>query len=159
MHLIDPERFAAVVDGPSAGTIGVRQRIALGQEIPFLIQRTKRFIPDFMIEQHELAEIRSGGVVDIHLPPAVDFGRRASFSERVHIFGAPGFHDERSEKTQDRQFTIVAVRVKLPHALLHLRMDIPLEFLRLAWGDNGLGIRCRGRSSSTADDHAGGLDK
>src|SRR5262249_30569703 len=65
---IDPEWLATVIDRTTARTIGVRQRITLREKVTFLIQRTERFITDFVIEEHELAEVGSSSIVDVHLP-------------------------------------------------------------------------------------------
>ena len=59
VHLIDTERLAAIVQRPAARTIGIRQRIALRQEVAFFIQRTERFVADLVIEEDELAEVRA----------------------------------------------------------------------------------------------------
>ncbi|TKS57928.1 MAG: hypothetical protein EWM72_03352 [Nitrospira sp.] len=159
MHLIDAERLAAIIDRPATRTVGVGQRIALREEVALLIQRTEGFIADLVIEQHELAEVRSGPVIDIHLPAALGFRRRTSTSERIHVLRTLRFHDKGAEETHHGQFTVMAVGMELPNALLHLRMDVPLELLRPAGSHDGLRIRRQGRFAGRAHDHAGGADE
>ena len=59
MHLIDPERLAAIVDRTTTRTIGIRQRVTLREKIALLVQWSERFVSDLMIEEHKLTEIRS----------------------------------------------------------------------------------------------------
>ena len=158
MHLIDTERLAAIVDRTASRTIGIRQRIALGQEVALLVQGAEGFVADFVIEQHELAEVRSGPVIDVHLPAARDLLVRAC-PQRIDVARSLRFHDERAEEAQHGQLTVMAVRMELPHTLLHLRMDVPLELLRLARSHDGLGVRRQGRLAGRAHDHAGGADE
>ena len=107
MHLIDAERLAAIVDRTATRTIGVGQWIALRQEVTLLVQRPEGFVADLVIEQHELAEVRSGPVVDHDLPSAVRIGRGAR-SERIEVLGTLRFDDEGAEEAQHRQLAIMA---------------------------------------------------
>src|SRR5690242_8168487 len=130
MHLIDPERLTAIVDRTASRTIGISQRIALGEEVTLLIQGTEGFVADLVIEQDELAEVRSGPVIDVHLPTGLHLSVRAA-SERIQIFRSLRLDDKPAEETKHRQFAVVAIRVELPHTFLHVRMDVPFEFLCL----------------------------
>ncbi len=158
VHLIDPERLAAIVDRTATRPVGVSQRIALRQEVALLVQRTEGFVADLVIEQHELAEVRSGPVIDVHLPTGLHFLVGAC-AQRVQVPGTLRLDDKRAEETQYRQFPVVAVGVELPHPFLHVRMDVPFKFLRLARRHDGFRIRGRGRLAGRAHDHAGGLDE
>ena len=158
VHFTDAERLAAIVQRTTARTIGIGQRIALRQEVALLVQGAEGFVADLVIENHELTEVRSGPVVDHHLPAALGFRRRTG-AQRIEILGPLRFDDKRAEETQDGQFTVMAVGVELPDPFLHLRMDVPLKFLRLARGHDGLRIRRRGRFAGRTHDHAGGADE
>src|SRR5207237_8933033 len=70
VHRIDAERLAAIVQRAATGTIGIGQGVSLGKEVALLVDRAKRLITDFMIDNHELPEIRAGAVLDDRLPPA-----------------------------------------------------------------------------------------
>src|SRR4029079_1725984 len=96
VHLIDPERLAAIVQRTATRTIGVRQRITLRQEVTFFVQRTERFVADLVIEQDELAEIRASPVIDIDLPPALHFPVWTA-AQGVNILRALRFHHEGAE--------------------------------------------------------------
>src|SRR6476659_7156807 len=116
MHIINAERLAAIVDGAAAGTIRVGERIALRQEVALLIQRTKRFVADFMIDQHELAKVGASAVLDDRLPAAR--GRRSiARTQRLQVARAARFDDERAKKSHDRQLPIVAEGMELTDAL------------------------------------------
>ena len=159
MHLVDAERLAAIIDRAATRTIGVGQRIALREKVALLIQRTEGFIADFVIEQHELTEVRSGRVIDIDLPAGLDFRRRASTSKRIHVLRTPRLHDKGAEETHHGQLTVMAVGMELPNALLHLRMDVPLKLLRLAGSHDGFRIRRQGRFAGRTHDHTGRADE
>src|SRR5262245_43857058 len=156
MHLIDPEWLATVIDRTTTRTIGVRQRITLREKITFLIQRTERFITDFVIEEHELAEVGSSSIVDVHLPTTLHFLVGAT-TQRVEILRPFRLHNKGAKEAHYGQFTVMAVRVKLPYAFLHVGMDIPLELLRLARRHDRVGIGGRRRLARRTDDHAGSL--
>ncbi len=158
VHLVDAEGLAAIVDRAAARAVGVGQRIALRQEVALLVQRTEGFVADFVIEQHEFAEVRSGPVVDVDLPARLDFLVGAA-ADRIDVLGSLRLHDEGAEEAQHRQLAVMAVGVELPHAFLHVRMDVPLELLRLAGRHDGIRIRRRGRFAGRAHDRAGGLDE
>src|SRR5215467_9927568 len=158
MHLIDPEWLATVIDRTTTRTIGVRQRITLREKITFLIQRTERFITDFVIEEHELAEVGSSSIVDVHLPTTPHFLVGAT-TQRVEILRPFWLHDKSAEETHYGQFTVMAVRVELPYAFLHVRMDVPFKFLRLAGRHDRFWIGGRRRLARCTDDHAGGLNE
>ena len=131
MHLIDAERLTAIVQRSTARTIGIRQRVALRQEVALLVQWTEGFVADFVIKQHELAEVRSRPVIDVDLPTALHFlVRPAAYG--VEVLRALRLDDEGPEETQDGQLAVMAPRVELTHTFLHVRMDIPLEILDFA---------------------------
>src|SRR5581483_10975595 len=130
VHIIDAERFAAIIQRAAAWTVGIGQRIALGKELALLIDRAECLITDFMVDQHELPEIRTGAVSDDRLPPA---GLRSGIAttDRLEILGALWLDHERAEQPHDSELAVVAVAVELPATLLGARMDVPLEFLGL----------------------------
>ena len=167
VHVVDAERFAAIVQRTRSRTIGVRQRIALRQEVAVLVHRTKRFIAHLMINQHELAKIRARAVLDHRLPPAAVFRSRPR-SQRIIVFRPARLDDEHPEQPHDRQFPVIAVRVELPAALLGVRMDVPFHFDGLSdailftifgrAGRHRIGIR-RGRGlPGLTHDHVGPVD-
>src|SRR5262245_34484691 len=98
MHLIDAERLTAIVDRTAARTIGIRQRVTLGQEVPLLIQRTEGFVADLVIEQDELAEVRSGPIIDVHLPARFHLSIWTA-PERIQVLRSFRFDDKPSEET------------------------------------------------------------
>src|SRR5574341_2605733 len=53
----------------------------------------------------------------------------------------------------------MAVGVELPNSFLHVWMDVPLEFLRLARRDDGIRVSRRGWFAGRAHDHAGSADE
>ena len=59
VHLVDPERLAAVIDRTASRTIRIGQWITLWQEVALLVQGTECFIADLVIEEHELPEVWS----------------------------------------------------------------------------------------------------
>ena len=126
VHVVDAERFAAIVQGPRARTIGVRQRVALRQEVAVLVHRTKRLVTHFMVNQHELAEIRARAVLDHRLPPASVL-RGGPRSQRIVVLRPARLDDEHPEQAHDRQFPVITVRMELPSALLGVRMDVPFH--------------------------------
>src|SRR5262245_47542779 len=93
VHIVNAERLAAVVDRAASWTIRVGQRIALRKEVALLVEGAERFVSDFMVEQHELAEIRTGAVLDHDLPTA-GCRCRVPGSERFPIARPPGLDHE-----------------------------------------------------------------
>src|SRR5262245_66276086 len=53
----------------------------------------------------------------------------------------------------------MAIGMELSHTFLHMRMDVPFEFLRFAWRYERIGVRGRRRLAGGAHNHAGGLDE
>ena len=68
MHIINAERFTAIINGSGTWTIRIRQRIPLGQEISMLIDWTESFVSDLMIDENKFPEIRSVSIINHHLP-------------------------------------------------------------------------------------------
>ena len=85
LHVVDAERLAAVIQRAGHRPIDVGQRIALRNEVAFLVHRTERFIPHFMIENTNSRKSRPGAVLDDGLPSAVH-RRRLAGSQRIEIF-------------------------------------------------------------------------
>ena len=126
VHVVDAERFAAIVQRSRPRTIGVRQRVALRQEVAVLVHRTKRFITHLMINQHEFAKIRTRAVLDHRLPPASVLRGRPR-SQRIVVLRPARLDDKHPEQPHDRQFPVITIRMELPSALLGLRMDVPFH--------------------------------
>ncbi len=158
VHLVDAEGLAAIVQRAPARPIGIGQGIALRQEVALLVQRAEGLVPDLVIEDHVLAEVRSGPVVDHHLPAAPRFGRRAR-ADRVEILRPLRLDDKGPEETQHRQLAVMTEGVELAHPLLHVRMDVPFKFLRLARLHDGIRIGRGRRLAGRAHHHAGGLNE
>src|SRR5574341_1494438 len=70
MHCVCAERLSAIVDRAATRTIGIGERIALRQEVTLFIDWAERFVAHFMIDQHELTEVRTGPVLNDRLPAA-----------------------------------------------------------------------------------------
>ena len=157
MHVIDAERLAAIVDRAATGTVCIGQGIALRKEIALFIQRTERFVADFVVVEHEFTEVRTGAVLDHDLPAAGGRGHGAA-AEGFPIGRTTGFDDEGSEHAHHRQLTILAVGVELADAFLGVRVDVPLELAALLFFDDGIGIGRRGRCAGGAHDHARSMD-
>ena len=153
MHLINAERFAAVVQRAAAWTIGVGQRIPLGQEIALLVDRPEGFVTDFVIEDHVLAEIRARAVVNHHLPAAPGFGRRSQ-ADWFKVTRALRFHHKGSKQPHHRQLAVVAVAMELADAFLHRGVDVPLHVHGLAGGQDRVRVGGGGSLAGRADDHA-----
>ena len=109
VHVVDAERLAAIVDRTATWAIGIGQRIALRQEIALLIERAESLVADFMIDQHKLAEIRAGPVLNDRLPAAG--GRRGiACTERLQVARSARLDDKRAEQAHHRQLTVLAYR-------------------------------------------------
>ncbi len=152
VHVVDAERLAAIVDRAAARTIGIRQRIALREEVALLVERAERLVADFVIVEHELAEIRARAVLD-HDLPAAGGRRRIAAAERFPIGRAARFNDERTEESHHGQFAVVAERVELADTLLRSRMDVPLKVAALVLGNDTVGIRCGSGCARRAHHH------
>ncbi|MCG3768528.1 MAG: hypothetical protein JW394_0640 [Nitrospira sp.] len=68
MHVVDAERFAPIVNRAATGTIRIGQRVALWEKVALLVQRTERFVTDFMINYNKLPKVRAGSVLNHDLP-------------------------------------------------------------------------------------------
>src|SRR6476660_346379 len=122
MHIINAERLAAIVDSAATRTIGVGEGVALRQEVTLLVQRTKRFVADLMVDQHKFAEVGTSAVLDDGLPAAR--GRRGiARTQGLQIARTARFHHECAEESHDRQFAIVTEGVELSDALLRARRN------------------------------------
>ena len=64
MHVVDPERLAAIVDRAATRTIGICQRITLWQEVALLVDGAEGFVADFVIHQNEFPKIWTGSILD-----------------------------------------------------------------------------------------------
>ena len=96
VHVIDAEWLAAIVDRAATRTVGVSQRIALREEVALLIERAERFVADFVVDQHKLAEVRTGSVLNNRLPTTG--GRRwIALTERLQIARSARLDDKRAE--------------------------------------------------------------
>src|SRR5437879_11247946 len=84
VHVVDAERLAAVIERATARAVGVGQGIALRQEVPFLVDRTEGFIPNFVVDDDKLAEVRAGPVLNDrqHYNPHL---RRLDVSYRLEL--------------------------------------------------------------------------
>ena len=101
VHRINAERLAAIVQRAATGTIGIGQRVTLREEVALLIDRAERLIANFMVDNHELAEIRAGAVLDDRLPPACHLGG-FTFAQRIKIFRPARLHHEGPEQAHQR---------------------------------------------------------
>ncbi len=157
VHVVDTERLAAIVDRASARTIGIGQRVALGQKVALLVQWPEGLVADFVVVEHELAEVRARPVLDHDLPAAGGRGRIAA-AERFPVRGPARLDDERSEEPHDGQLAVVAEGVELADALLGVRVDVPLEIAALVLGDDGVGIGGRGGRAGGTYHHGRPMD-
>src|SRR5262249_5308524 len=146
-----------IVDRAAARTIGIGEWIALREEVALLVQRTKRFITDLMIDQHEFPEVGTSAVLDNGLPAARGRGGIAR-TQRLEVAGAARLDDERAEEAHHGQFTIVAEGMELPDTLLRARMDVPFILAALVLGDNRIGVGGRRRGTGRAHDHGRAMD-
>ena len=157
VHVVDAEGLAAVIQRATARPVGIGQRIALREEVALLVHGTKGFIAHLVIDDHELAEVRAGSVLDDRLPAALHRSRIAG-PQRIEIVRPFWLHDERAEETHDRQLTIVAVAVELPAAFLRGGMDVPLEVLTLPLRHDRVRIRGGCCLAGRVHHHAGPMD-
>ena len=157
MHVVDAERLTAVVQRAAAGTIRVRERVTLGEEVPLLVHRTEGFITDFMINQHEFTEIRPHRGINDRLPAASHLGR-LTLAERIEIPRPLRFHHKGPEHAHHGQLTVIAVGMELAPAFLRVGMDVPFHLHALALRGDGIPVRRRGGFSGRADQHAGAVD-
>src|SRR5829696_4862093 len=157
MHVVDAERLAAIVDRTPSGTIRVGQRIALRKKIALLVDGTEGLIPDLVIDEHELTEVRAGAVLDDGLPAAAR-GSRIPGSERFQVARSARLDDEGTEEAHDGQLTVVAVGMELPDTLLRAWMDVPLKVAALVLRHNTVRIGGRGRCAGGAHDHGRSMD-
>ena len=79
-----------------------------------------------MVNQHELAKIRTRAVPDHRLPAASIF-RGGTRSQRIVVLRPARLNDEHPEQAHDRQFPVITVRMELPSPLLGVRMDVPFH--------------------------------
>src|SRR5688572_3389662 len=157
VHVINAEWLAAIVDRAATGTIDIRERVALRQEVALLVQRTEGFIADLMIDQHKLTEVRAGAVLDDRLPAAR--GRRGiAGTQRLEVARSTRLDDECAKESHDRQLTVVAVGMELPDTLLGARMDVPFILAGLVFRDNRIRIGRRGSRPCRTDDHGGAVN-
>src|SRR5207247_9689915 len=121
VRTVDAERLAAIVDRAATRTIGVGQRIALRQEVALLIERAERFVADFVIDQHKLAEIRTGTVFNDRLPTT---GCRCwiALAERLQVARSARLNDERAEQSHHGQFAVLAIGMELADTFLGVRV-------------------------------------
>ena len=157
VHRINAERLAAIVQRAATGTIGIGQRVTLGEEVALLVDRAERLIANFMVDNHELAEIRAGAVLDDRLPPARHLGG-LPFAQWIKIFRPARLHHESPEEAHHRQLAVIAVGMELPAAFLGAGVNVPLHVRALALGHDGIGICGRRRLAGPAHDHAGTMD-
>ncbi len=157
VHVVEAERLAPVVQCPAARPIRIGQRITLRKEVAFLVHRAERLVADFMINDHKLAEVRAGAVLDDGLPAAGHRSRVAG-PQRVEVLRPVRLHDERSEQTHHGQFAIVAVTVELPPAFLRARVDVPLQLHAFILCRDGVRVGRGRRLAGGADHHARPVD-
>ena len=157
VHVVDAERLAAIVDRTATRTIGVGQRIALREKISLLVQRAERFVADFVIDQHILAKVRTGAVLNDRLPPTG--GRRwIARTERLQVARSAGLDDERAEQSHHRQLTVLAIGMELADTFLGVRVDVPLELAGFLFFDDRIRVGRRRRGSGGAHHHARSMD-
>ena len=143
LHVVHTKRFASIVQRPRDGSVHIGDWIPLRNKVTMLIDRTKGFIADFMINEDELAKIRTGAVFDDRLPTT---GHRCRFpcTERIQIRRTLWFHHKSAHQAHHRQLTIIAVTMKLPSPFLHRRWNIPLHVHDFVFKSDRIGVRgCR----------------
>ena len=157
VHVVDAERLAAIVDCTATRTIGVGQRIALRQEVALLIERAERFVADFVIDQHKLAKVRTGAVLNDRLPPTG--GRRGiALAERFQVARSARLDNERAEQSHHRQLTVLAIGMELADTFLSVWVNVPFELADLLLFDDRIGVGRRRRGSGGAHHHARSMD-
>ena len=157
MHVVDAERLAAIVDCTATRTIGVGQRITLRQEVALLIERAEGLVADFVIDQHKLAEVRTGTVFDDRLPTTG--GRRwIALAERLQVARSARLDNERAEQSHHGQFAVLAIGMELADTFLGVRVDVPLELACLLFFDDRIRVRRGCRRAGGAHHHARPMD-
>ena len=157
VHIVDAERLATIVDRAATRTISIGQGITLREEVTFLVQRSERFVTDFVVIEYEFPKVRTSPVLDHNLPAAGGWGC-VTAAERFPIGRTAGLDHEGPEHAHHRQLTVLAIGMELADAFLGVRMDVPLELAGLLFFDDGVGVgrrRCRARG---AHHHARPMD-
>ena len=131
------------------------------------VHRPEGFITHFVINQHELPEIRAHSIFDNSLPATGHLGSRTQ-PQRIQILRTGRFHHKNPEQTHHGQLTVITVTVELPAPFLGVGMDIPFHlhgcsftiffafFVRAI--DNGIRVRRRRGLAGFAHHHAGPID-
>ena len=152
-QVVDTERLRAVVHRAGGRTVRVRLRVALRDHLAVAVERTERFVTDFVIEQRELTEVLRV-VVNDHGHPAV-FQRAAG--PRIEVLRTTRLNDKRTDQAEGGR---VASAMALDQVAAFLLFDIdePLKVLRLAGGDDRARGRRRVGLAGVADDHRRTVD-
>ena len=148
-----PMRLAPIVKQARGRTIGVGMGVALRQHLSGPTQQPERLVSGFMIENHELPEVRSVRHVDHGFPAASHFFA----GEGTQMTGPTRFHDNGPEHTQ-RILLARRMTVECPAAFLQIRSNVPLKLPNLSCCHESFWIVAVGRFARAAHEHLGAID-